>query len=350
MIALSEFDEATLKKWLSARGFLPSHAHRLLRAYYASHAAPNLEQLDLGKSLARTLRDESVLLQSRIIKRHDSADQTIKLLLDLDRGGTVETVLMPAYRADRAAGCVSSQIGCAMGCDFCASARGGLVRNLSSGEIVEQFIHLRRECASLHRRLGSLVFMGMGEPLQNLDSVADAILRIARPEMGNLGFRAMTVSTVGIVPGIEELAERNLGVHLAVSLHAPDDATRAKIVPTARRWKVADIIAAARRFAQHTGRYVTIEYCLLSDVNDSDEQASELANLLDGFRAHVNLIPYNWIGAGLSETHYAKPQSERMERFMRILRDRRVVAHFRRTRGDDVSAACGQLRHAAVAT
>ena len=350
MTFLSEFDSTSLRAWLAERGFLVSHAHRLLRAYYESNGAVDLDRIELGKQFAAALRNETGMLQSRVIRRHASADKTIKLLLALENGGTVETVVMPAYRLDRAAGCVSSQIGCAMGCDFCASARGGLVRNLTAGEIVEQFLHLRRECESQNRRLSSLVFMGMGEPLRNLDNVATAIKRIARPEMGNLGYRAITVSTVGIVPGIDDLTGRNLGVQLAVSLHAPDDQTRDRIVPTARRWKVADIIAAARRFAQETDRYVTIEYCLLAGMNDSDEQAIALADLLDGFRAHVNLIPYNWIGAGLSGATYAKPQAERMDRFMQILRDRRVVAHFRRTRGDDVSAACGQLRHATVAT
>src|SRR5439155_26086384 len=158
------------------------------------------------------------------------------------------------------------------------------------------------------------------------------------------GFCRITITTVGIVPGIDALADANLGVHLAVSLHAPDDETRGRIIPSARRWSVREIIAAAKRFADKTDRYVTIEYCMLAEVNDSDEQARGLAHLLDSFAAHVNLIPYNSIGRGITGTVYAKSSAERMQRFMQILRDRRVVAHFRRTRGDDVSAACGQLR------
>jgi 23S rRNA (adenine2503-C2)-methyltransferase len=344
MLALSEFDLPKLQSQLVDWGFLPAHARRLLREFYQTAGQFDLDDLQIGKALCARLRGEVAIVPSRIISRHRSADGTIKLLMKLDRGGTVETVLMPAYRPDRAAGCVSSQIGCAMGCDFCASARGGLVRNLTSGEIVEQFLHLKREAESQDRHLSSLVFMGMGEPMHNLQNVIAAIRRIAQPPLGNLGFRAITVSTVGIVPGIEELADRDLGVHLAVSLHAPDDETRARIVPTARRWRIADIIAAAKRFAAKTDRYVTIEYCLLAGVNDSDAQAIELARLLEGFAAHVNLIPYNAIGAGLSGAIYAKPETDRMQRFMQILREHRVVAHFRRTRGDDVSAACGQLR------
>jgi 23S rRNA (adenine2503-C2)-methyltransferase len=158
-----------------------------------------------------------------------------------------------------------------------------------------------------------------------------------------MGYRAITVSTVGIVPGIDRLAEVNLGVHLAVSLHAPDDATRSRLVPSNRRWPVADVIAAAKRFQDRTGRPVNIEYCLLDGVNDSDEQAACLASLLRGFRAHVNIIPYNSIGAGMSGATYRRPADQRIERFVEVLTAGGVVAHIRRTRGDDIAAACGQL-------
>jgi 23S rRNA (adenine2503-C2)-methyltransferase len=251
---------------------------------------------------------------------------------------------MPGYRDDRAACCVSSQIGCAMGCDFCASTLGGLERNLAAGEIVDQFLHLKAEARRLGRRLTSLVFMGMGEPMLNLENVILAIRRIADPDLGGLGWRQVTVSTVGIVPGIDRLAGADLNVHLALSLHAPDDATRDRLVPANRRYKVAEVTAAARRFADSTGRVPTIEYCLLSGVNDSDAQASALARLMAGFRAHVNLIPYNPIGPGLSGTGYARPQEQRIKSFLAVLRAEGVVAHRRDTRGDDVSAACGQLR------
>jgi len=178
-----------------------------------------------------------------------------------------------------------------MGCDFCASTRGGLERNLSAGEIVEQFLHLRREAAGLGRRLLSLVFMGMGEPMHNLDNVLPALRRIADADLGGLGWRQVTVSTVGVVPGIDRLAKADLNVHLALSLHAPDDETRSRLVPANRRYPVAEIIAAAKRFLEATGRIPTIEYCLLAGVNDSDAHASALGRLLAGFRTHVNLIP-----------------------------------------------------------
>ena len=191
--------------------------------------------------------------------------------------------------------------------------------------------------------------MGMGEPLHNLSNVLAAIERMAHPALGNLGWRHITVSTVGIVPAMDELATAPLPVYLALSLHAPDDATRSKIVPMNRRWNVADVMAAARRFEAITGRTPNIEYCLLEGLNDSDEQARMLARLMEGFRAHVNLIPHNWIGAGLRGVEYRKPPVQRIIRFAQILRDSGVVTHVRVTRGDDVAAACGQLRQNSAA-
>lgn len=347
MPAMTDYDIQTLRARLSDWGFSPVHATRLLHGFYADPGGRELDPLcdrNLGAALREKILATHTARASRVTARHESADETVKLLIGLDRGGAVEAVLMPWYHPERAAGCVSSQIGCAMGCDFCASTRRGLERNLEAGEIVEQFLHLRAAAAQKGRRLTSLVFMGMGEPMHNLDNVIAAIQRIAGPGLGMLGWKHITVSTVGIVPGIEQLTDADLNVHLAISLHAPDDATRERIVPTGKRWKVADIMAAARRFESRTRRIPTIEYTLLEGVNDSEQQAEQLADLMSEFRAHVNLIPYNWIGPGLSGKVYRKPQEGQMKRFLEILRARRVVAHFRRTRGDDVNAACGQLR------
>jgi 23S rRNA (adenine2503-C2)-methyltransferase len=234
-----------------------------------------------------------------------------------------------------------------MGCDFCASTKAGVERSLTSGEMVEQFLWLRGEAARLGRRLQTIVFMGMGEPLMNYDNVTAAIRRMAGEDLGAIGWRHVTVSTVGIVPGIDRMTEEGLGMYLAVSLHAPDDDTRSAIVPTGKRYRVADILAAVRRYQAATGRIVTIEYTLLEGVNDSDAQARLLAELLDGGRMHVNLIPYNSIGPGVSGREYRRPSQERMDRFLEILRERNVVAHFRRTRGADIDGACGQLRERA---
>jgi 23S rRNA (adenine2503-C2)-methyltransferase len=345
MTALADHDLPSLEAELTTYGFKPSHARKTLRTFYAAHGHPNLDDLPGSVALRQWSLDRARHRLARVAHVHQSADGTRKLLVAYAAGGSTESVLMPApHRPDRAAVCVSSQIGCAMGCDFCASTKNGLERNLTAGEIVEQFLHLKAQAATLGRRITSLVFMGMGEPMHNLDNVIPAINRIGHPDLGGLGWRQITVSTVGIVPGIRRLAEADLNVHLALSLHAPDDETRAKIIPANRRYKVADVMAAARAFHDRSGRIVTIEYTLLAGLNDSPDHARALATLLDGFRAHVNLIPYNPIGPGVSGVVYMRPSSERVRMFLDILRGLNVVCHTRLTRGDDVAAACGQLR------
>jgi 23S rRNA (adenine2503-C2)-methyltransferase len=341
--SLTDFDIESLSARFAEWGHSPTHGRRLMRAFYERHGRIDLNDVPLGQSLRDRVREEMLIRQATIAAEHQSADGTLKLLLQFAAGGSAESVLMPAYRQDRASGCVSSQIGCAMRCDFCASTKNGLTRDLTAGEIVEQYVYLRERASTGGRRLSSLVFMGMGEPMNNLDNVITSIARISHHAMGALGRRNIAVSTVGVVPGIDRLADSGLNVQLALSLHAPDDATRARLVPMNRRWGVEEIMAATKRYERTTGRTPNIEYCMLAGVNDSDEQAQLLAGLMRGFRAHVNLIPYNWIGAGLSGMEYRRPDDERVAAFLGILRAAGVVAHVRRTRGDDVNAACGQL-------
>ena len=343
-LALSDHTVASLQSEIKQWGMNPHHAARLLKDYYRTGGRVDFDALKIGRALEAKLSSEIELRQSHILTRSVSTDGTVKFLLGLQKGGAVEAVLMDSATPGRAAGCVSSQIGCAMGCDFCASTKRGLERNLDSGEIVEQFLHLRAEASSSGRQLRTLVFMGMGEPLQNLDAVIGAIERIAGEDLGEFGWRQICVSTVGIVPGIERMTEMDLNVTLALSLHAPDDETRSRIVPMNKRYPVREILAATRRYADKTGRIPNIEYCLLSGINDSDTQARMLAELMRGFRAHVNLIPYNSIGTGLSGAEYSQPPQERLDSFLTILRAAGVHAQFRKTRGEDVNAACGQLR------
>jgi 23S rRNA (adenine2503-C2)-methyltransferase len=344
MTALCDHDVSSLADELRLLGHAPSHARLLLREFYGGAGRIEADRLPVSRALREDMRRAQRRERSRIVERVVARDGTVKLLVEFTDGATCESVLMPSHRSDRAAGCVSSQIGCAMGCDFCASTRRGLTRDLTCGEIVEQFLHLCCESQRLNRRLTSLVFMGMGEPMHNLGQVIPAIRRIADPSMGALGWRHVTVSTVGIVPGIQRLAEADLGVHLALSLHAPDDETRQRLVPAARKYRVSEILDAARQYQERSGRVTTIEYCLLAGVNDSDAQARQLAKLLGGWRVHVNLIPFNPIGAGLSGMTYGRPTLERVARFTELLRDGGVVTHLRRPRGDDIDAACGQLR------
>ncbi|MBX3749147.1 MAG: 23S rRNA (adenine(2503)-C(2))-methyltransferase RlmN [Opitutaceae bacterium] len=327
---------------LVAAGFKASHAPRLLRACYAGDDPAAVRGLPQG--LVRWLQTQPAGHPADLAVRQAADDGTVKLLLRLGDGRTVESVLMPDFRADRAAGCLSSQVGCAMGCDFCATTKTGFERNLTTGEIVAQFIALRREAAAAGRKLQTVVFMGMGEPMLNYAAVIEAVRRIADNTLGGLGWRQITVSTVGIVPGIEALTDEGLNVHLAVSLHAPDDATRARLLPMGRRFPIADILAAADRFQASRGRPVTIQYCLLAGVNDSPDHARALAAVLDGRRMHVNLLRYNPTGLSLRGITYQPASDETAAAFAAVLHAHKVVAHFRRSRGPDIAAACGQLR------
>src|SRR5437868_12065822 len=250
MNALADHDLASLEALLASWGEKPSHARRIFRAYYDACGEPDWDAVPVGVALRRRRRAELSSPRSRVVTARPAADGTVKLLVGMTVGGAVEAVLMPGHRPDRAACCVSSQVGCAMGCDFCASTRRGLERNLDAGEIVAQFLHLKRAAIEQGRRITSLVFMGMGEPLANLDNIIPAVKRIADAPYGALGWRQVTVSTVGLVPGIDRLADADLNVNLAVSLHAPDDMTRSRIVPSNRRYSVAEIIAATARFAR----------------------------------------------------------------------------------------------------
>lgn len=344
MISLADYSLAGFQQRISAWGFKPAHAARVLRAFYAGGGEIAWEPLVLPHGLQERMQAEEPRSRPAVLARQVAEDGTTKLLLQLEDGRTVEAVLMPDFRPDRAAGCISSQVGCAMGCDFCATTKSGFERNLTAGEIIEQFLALRREALVSGRRLQTIVFMGMGEPMLNLDHVLTAVRRIAGNDLGALGWRQVTVSTVGIVPGIDALAAADLNVHLAVSLHAPDDATRAKLLPMGRRFGVEEILAAADRYQAKTGRPVTIQYCLLEGVNDSPAQARQLAELVAARRMHVNLLRYNPTGLSLRGVAYQPSSEKAAETFAAELRARQVVAHFRRPRGRDIDAACGQLR------
>ncbi len=267
--------------------------------------------------------------------QHSDRGTTTKWLWRAADGAQVETVLM--RYPERATVCVSSQAGCAMGCTFCATGQAGFERHLDVGEILEQV--LRAQHAS-PQRVSNVVFMGMGEPLANVDAVLDACTRL-HEDVG-LSARHLTVSTVGVVPGMERLTAFDLPVTLAVSLHAPDDALREQLVPLNRRYPIADVLDAARAYADRKGRRVTFEYACIDGVNDDPDQADLLAARLAGMRggAHVNLIPLN------ATTGYGGRAAgrERIEAFARRLRERGVEASVRRNRGVSIDAACGQLR------
>jgi len=344
LTALADLDLVALGQQFAEWGYKPSHAARVLRAFYAGREIASSPARGLPQGLMEKLQTTFLSSATMLAARQVAADGTTKLLLRLADGRTVESVLMPDFRVDRAAGCLSSQVGCAMGCDFCATTKTGFERNLTAGEIIEQFLALRREAHAVGRKLQTVVFMGMGEPMLNLDAVLTAVRRLADNALGGLGWRQITVSTVGIVPGIEALTATGLNVHLAVSLHAPDDATRARLLPMGRRFPIAEILAAADEFQARRGRPVTIQYCLLAGVNDSLEHAHLLADLLAVRRMHINLLRYNHNGLSLRGVSYEPSSDEMAESFAAVLRARKLVAHFRRPRGPDIDAACGQRR------
>ena len=240
-VSLADLDAVKLGAKFTEWGFNPSHAARVLRAYYSGSTSDGDVHHRWPSGLRQRVEAE-FQRGAELSLRRIAADGTSKLLLRFHDGKTVESVLMPDYRPDRAAGCISSQVGCAMGCDFCATTQTGFERNLTAGEIVEQFLALRRDAQSAGRKLQTLVFMGMGEPMLNLPSVLTSIERIAGNGLGGLGWRQVTVSTVGIVPGIDALTATGLNIQLAVSLHAPDDSTRAKLLPMAKRFAIEEIL------------------------------------------------------------------------------------------------------------
>jgi 23S rRNA (adenine2503-C2)-methyltransferase len=262
---------------------------------------------------------------------------TVKWLFGLGDGAAIETVLM--HYPGRTTVCVSSQAGCAMACGFCATGQAGFRRHLSAGEIVEQVVRAAREARATERRLSNVVFMGMGEPLLNLDAVLASVEAISDPARFGLGARHITVSTSGVVPGIRRLTALGPQFTLAVSLHAARDALRDVLVPLNRRWPIAEVVAAARDHARATGRRVSYEATMISGINDTDVDARAMADLLRGDHAHVNLIPMNPV----AHTPWSASPMPVIEQFAATLRAAGIATTIRRNRGQEIGAACGQL-------
>ncbi len=320
-------------------------ARQLYRQLYVNLAVDVDAMTDLPAALRRRLRAET-RIGSLWLKREQSADagETRKTLWSLPGDAVVETVLM--RYPERATVCVSSQAGCAMGCVFCATGRMGLLRNVSTGEMLEQVLyferHLRASRAAGDPRLDhltNLVFMGMGEPFANYDRWMAACERLHDPAGFNFGARNMTVSTVGLVPGIRRLASEQLPINLAVSLHAPNDDLRTSLMPINRRYPLADLLGAVKEYTEKTRRRVSFEYVLLQGQNDTPELAAELADRISDQLCHVNLIPWNPVpGTPLERSH-----RRRVNAFQQVLLERGIACTVRVERGVEIAAACGQL-------
>ena len=346
--AISEIDPATLAAWLQARG---EPAYRLDQVLAGAHRADvaSFEDLsDLPKPLRAALADAfrfSTIVDSHVI----GADRrmTAKAVHELEDGQRIESVLMRYLRrgasSERTTVCISSQAGCAVACPFCATGQAGFGRQLTPGEIVDQVLHWHRPpwTALGEKKLGhyNIVFMGMGEPLNNADRVFEAVRLLNDPQRLGIGARHITVSTSGVVPGMDRMVDELPQVNLAISLHASTDALRDELVPINRKWPVREVVAAGRRFAARTGRRVSLEYVMIDGVNDTDEQARGLVELARGWRTHVNLIPLN----PTPGSRWSGTPAMGIERFVAILRAGGVTVTVRDTRGREIDAACGQL-------
>lgn len=316
----------------------PFHKKNLRRWVLERGARSSDEMTDLGKPLRAEIEEHFRVRSATVMVRNDSEDGTTKLLFRLDDDHAIESVLIP--EGDRTTLCVSTQVGCAVKCVFCASGMLGVTRNLRPGEIVEQFIEARRLLAEGGRTLTNLVLMGGGEPLNNFEAVKQALNTINDPDGCGFGARRITLSTIGIPSKIDRLEELGKQIHLAISLHAPNETLRGQLIPGFDRIPLADVLAAARRYFDRTGREVTFEYVVLHELNDRPEHARELAGLLRGFRCNVNLIPFNPVEG----KPYQRPAERAVEGLRATLESVGIRTTVRRSRGRDIDAACGQLR------
>ena len=338
---LRSLSRAGLATLVAALGEKPFRARQLFRWLHRNGAATLDEMSDLPRPLRAALAARATLTTLERASEQRSVDGTIKWTWRTGDGKLVESVYMP--ETDRKTLCVSSQVGCAIGCTFCMTGTMGLARNLTAGEIVDQVHRANRRLVELGegpapRPLTNLVFMGMGEPLHNFEQLKAALDLLLDEDGPNFSHRHVTVSTSGLVPVMRRLGEETQ-VKLAVSLNATTDAQRDAIMPLNKRWPIGELLAACRAFPMRQGRRITFEYVLLHEVNDADEDAVRLARLVAGIPAKVNLIPYN-DNPGLG---FRAPAPSRVEAFHRILLDRNVTAVIRKNRGGDIAAACGQL-------
>jgi len=341
-IPLAEFSLEELRRWFADQGLPAWRGNQVWGWLYQRRACSFDAMTDLPKDLRTRLDAGLRLFTTRVAAHQRAADGTEKLLLELDDHQRIECVLLRDGRAHRTA-CISTQVGCPVGCAFCASGLDGLVRNLTSGEIVEQLLRLDR-LLDADQRLSHVVVMGIGEPLANLDALLPALRRVASDEGLGIGWRRITISTVGLPEGMRRLAAQQPPCHLAVSLHAPDDELRNQLVPVNRRIGLAAVLAAADEYFEQTGRRVTYEYVLLAGVNDQPQHARKLAALLRGRAAMVNLIPFNPV-AGLP---LRRPAGRAVAQFADRLRRAGLNVQVRHRKGHEIEAACGQLRRGSV--
>jgi 23S rRNA (adenine2503-C2)-methyltransferase len=326
---------AETEAWVEEQG-LPVYRAKQLRHWLFKGLVSSFQEMNnLAKNLRCRLEEKAEITSLRTVKTEVSKDGTVKYLFELRDGSTIETVLIP--ERGHFTLCISSQVGCAMGCRFCLTGKQGLKRNLTASEIVDQVIQVKRSVDD-PERLTNIVVMGMGEPLSNYDAVLRALDSIISEEGMNFSHRRVTLSTCGLVPGMRKFG-KDITVNLAVSLNAADDETRSFLMPVNRKYPLKTLMAACKAFPLPNRRMITFEYVLIAGINDRAEDAMNLVQLLSGLRAKVNLIPLNPT-AGLN---MSPPSMERILTFQEILLNHHVTTIIRKSKGQDISAACGQL-------
>ena len=337
MIDLKSMTLEELTAWLQEQGEPAFRGKQVFRWFYRG-ATSFGEMSDLSKPLRQKLEEQCFLSKPKVARKQVSAlDGTIKYLWELADGNCIETVLMRYKHGNTV--CISCQVGCRMGCAFCASTLAGKVRDLTPAEMVDQVLFTQIDSGE---PISNIVLMGIGEPLDNYDTVMKFLTLVNHPDGLNIGMRHISLSTCGLVDKIDKLAQRGLQLTLSVSLHAPDDETRSKIMPVNRGIGVERLMDCCRRYFQTTGRRISYEYAMIDGVNDSDQQADRLASLLKGTPGHVNLIPLHDV-----EESPLKP-SRRVAAFQKRLESQGVTVTVRRKLGGDIDASCGQLRRKAM--
>ncbi len=335
MKQIKNYDLEELKEELKQMGEKPFRAEQIAKWLYTEKVKSFDEMTNLSLELREKLKNNYTLSNFNILKKQESKDGTIKYLLDVLDGNAIETVLMRYHHGNSI--CVSSQIGCKMGCKFCASTGINFIRNLTSAEIVQQIITVEQDTGE---RISNVVFMGIGEPLDNYENVVKAVHIINHPKGLNIGARHISISTSGLVPKIYQLAEENIQCTLSISLHATSNEKRSKMMPVNQRYPIEELLQACRDYIAKTNRRISFEYALAKDNNDNLEDAKDLVKLLKGMLCHVNLIPINKIENGT----FTKSSNENIMKFRDYLNEHGIVATIRRELGSDIDAACGQLR------
>ncbi|EKN63832.1 23S rRNA (adenine(2503)-C(2))-methyltransferase RlmN [Schinkia azotoformans] len=327
-----------LESWLKEQGEPKFRAAQIFDWLYQKRVGHFEEMTNLAKGLREKLANYFTITTLKTLVQHTSQDGTLKFLFELHDGYSIETVLMRHEYGNSV--CVTTQVGCRMGCTFCASTLGGLKRDLEPGEIVAQVLKVQKALDETDERVSSIVVMGIGEPFDNYNSLL-SFLRIVNDDKGlNIGARHITVSTSGIIPRIYDFADEGLQINFAISLHAPNTELRTRLMPVNKAYDLQDLMKAVKYYTEKTGRRITFEYGLFGGVNDQQEHAEELARLIKGLKCHVNLIPVNYV----PERDYVRTPRNQIFEFEKTLKKNGINVTIRREQGHDIEAACGQLR------